>query len=80
MVKRSTGCKRSPGGQVIVGAKGVRFPDADAILKHIVLGCDLVHQKSRETEAVCFNMVKVILDQISQLLVDNCRNPTIIEL
>jgi len=31
MVKRSTGCKRSPGGQVIVGAKGVRFPDADAI-------------------------------------------------
>jgi len=25
-------------------------------------------------------MVKVILDQISQLLVDNCRNPTIIEL
>ena len=35
MVKRSTGCKRSPGGQVIVGAKGVRFPDADAICKHI---------------------------------------------
>ena len=31
MVKRSTGCKRSSGGQVIVGAKGVRFPDADAI-------------------------------------------------
>jgi hypothetical protein len=30
MVKRSTGCKRSPGGQVHV-AKGVRFPDADAI-------------------------------------------------
>ena len=34
MVKRSTGCKRSPGGQVIVGAKGVRFPDADAISKY----------------------------------------------
>ena len=31
MVKRSTGCKRSPGGQVIVDTKGVRFPDADAI-------------------------------------------------
>jgi hypothetical protein len=38
MVKRSTGCKRSPGGQVIVGAKGVRFPDADAIYKHTALG------------------------------------------
>ena len=35
MVKRSTGCKRSSGEQVIVGAKGVRFPDADAICKHI---------------------------------------------
>ena len=25
--------------------------------KHIVLDCDLVHQKSKETEAVCFNLV-----------------------
>ena len=26
-------------------------------LKHIALDCDLVHQKSKETEAVCFNLV-----------------------
>jgi hypothetical protein len=57
MVKRSTGCKRSPGGQVIVGAKGVRFPDADAILKHIGVCRTLIKTREGARCTVCFNMV-----------------------
>ena len=42
-------------------------PVSRTILKHIVLGCDLVHQKSLETEAVCFNMVRKVGLEVSIL-------------
>lgn len=35
---------------------GEMYSQSSIILKHIVPGCDLVHQKSKETEAVCFSI------------------------